>query len=379
MTIWYVSRSYYPSVTGGTLIRKAQVDSFVANGFKVKVVTPCYALRPPSLDDLTISVPISRLGLKVGGLFERLGIWEDYLDLWVRQSYALLVDRVGCADIVFSTSGGELGCIKLGSLLRSTIGCKHVVNFHDPLDYSLVNGKIIDHRFHVSRERSEFKYLRDADLIITSSELNRASLQNKYPTICSKVVNNYFGYVENVAQVKKRPKGKLCIAYGGGFAELQSPHLLALAGIRLQDVELVFIGNWESYLPLAPYASTCRLVKQLAHKEYLGFMAEQVDVGFVSLTSDYLGACVPSKIYEYINLGIPLLGALPDGDGKNIINKNGYGIAVDYNDIPALRNAIELMKDPQNLERYRSAIARDRADWALKSRIKEVVNRLQSM
>ena len=379
MKIWYITRSYFPTVTGGTIIRKAQVESFISHGFEVEVVTPDYSSLSFTSEVPAIRVPISKLQLKLGAWFERIGIFEDYLDLWVKQSYLSLVSMVKADDIVFTTSGGELGCIKLGSLLQKTIGCKHVVNFHDPLDYSLVNGKIIDQHFHVSREYSEFKYLKNANLIITSSQLNQFSLQNKYPTLASKIVNEYFGYVEGVEQKSERQKEKLCIAYGGGFAELQSPQILAQAGGPMQNVEFAFIGNWESYSPLEPYLATCRFVKPLPHKEYLKYMVEHVDVGFVSLTSDYLGACVPSKIFEYINLGMPILGALPDGDGKNIINDKGYGIAVDYGDIPALRDAIEVMKDPNKFEQFRSAVIRDRADWALQCRIKKVVAWLQNI
>ena len=63
----------------------------------------------------------------------------------------------------------------------------------------------------------------------------------------------------------------------------------------------------------------------MPHNEFLKFMIENIDIGFVSLANDYLGACVPSKIYEYINLGLPIIGALPNGDGLDIINKNNYG------------------------------------------------------
>jgi len=55
-------------------------------------------------------------------------------------------------------------------------------------------------------------------------------------------------------------------------------------------------------------------------------MNVSIDVGSVSLFNDYLGACVASKIYEYINLEIPIISALPLDDGKDIINAIGYCI-----------------------------------------------------
>jgi glycosyltransferase involved in cell wall biosynthesis len=348
-------------------------------GFNVEVVTPLYYSQHPIFDKSINRLPLSRWALKIGMLFERLGFFDDYMDIWVNKSYKFLINKVRSEDIVFSTSGGELGCIKLGSLLKKMTGCKHVVNYHDPLDYSLVNGKIIDNRLHASREYAEYKYLKDSDLVITSSQLNKASLQDKYPEIAKKIVNEYFGYVDSAIQVKRKSSNKLSIAYGGSFTAHQSPDILAKAGSQIPNVDILFIGHWESYKPLAKYASTCQFVKSLPNKEYLAFITKNVDVGFVSLASNYLGACVPSKIFEYINLGIPILGALPDGDGKDIINNNGYGIAVDFDDIPALMNAIEVMKNPNKLNQYQAAIALDRDKWAMDSRMKKVVSWLQAI
>ena len=377
--IYYITRSYSPPVTGGTIIRKAQVDQLICHDYDVRIVTPNYATAEIVNNADFIKHPISKVALRLGSYLEKYGLYDDYLDQWVKKTSSHLLDKITPDDIVISTSGGELGCIKLGSIIKEKSKCKLIVNLHDPLDYSLVNARVLDNKYHVSREKQEKQYLQNADLIITSSQLNQKSLQTKYPELAGRIVNNYFGYVEQIKIKEKISSGKIRIAYGGVFLPEQSPHILAEAASQYDDIELIFIGNWEHYKPLKPYLDHCRCIPPLGHAEYLRFMMENVDVGFVSLTSDYLGACVPSKLYEYINLGLPILGALPEGDAKDIINKSGYGIAVPYDDLSALRDAILAMKNPNAFQQYSTAVMRDRDSWAMEHRIKEVVTWLNDL
>ena len=108
-------------------------------------------------------------------------------------------------------------------------------------------------------------------------------------------------------------------------------------------------------------------------------MIENIDIGFVSLTNDYLGACVPSKIYEYINLALPILAALPNGDGQNIINQNSYGISCKYYDINGLKNALKKFKDKNFVNKCQNNILRDRDKWFMKNRILEVDSWLRAL
>lgn len=79
----------------------------------------------------------------------------------------------------------------------------------------------------------------------------------------------------------------------------------------------------------------------LPHKEFLKFMSENIDIDFVSLANDYRGACVPPKIYEHTNLELPIIGALPEGDGMTRINDNKYGAVCKYDDINSLSNIVK--------------------------------------
>ena len=375
--IWYISRTYLPEKTGGALIRIAQVEFFRAQGAKVMVVTPNYEDQESVVFEDEIKLSYQKSTIWVNQIFERLGIYEDYLDQWVLDNFALLKDQVKKEDYIFATSGGELGCIKLGSLLKNALGCKFVVNLHDPVDYTRVSGRKINSLPHISREGQERKYLQNADLIITSSKSNQVSLREKYPALGTRIQNSYFGYVSKaVLREKALATSKLTIVYGGTYDKNQSPEKLAQTVQGMENVEAHFVGSHRDYKPLdlaRKNQDNCKFTPQMSYQDFLQYLVEHASMGFVSLGSPYLGACVPSKIYEYINIGLPILGALPMGDAKDIINHQGYGVACDFKDAQALRTAIvEIGADQYLLGKYRQQILLDKHAWYMPLRMAEV-------
>lgn len=386
--IYYLTRSYYPyQKGGGPLMRNGAVKYLQELGYEVVVVMPNYNSNEIIIENNIWQIPFKgRYIQKLFSFLERVGFYEDYLDKWVRSAFEYLKDKISEVDIIFATSGGELGTIKLGYLLKNKSNiaqicnksCRFVTNLHDPIDYTLVHGKKINAKFHISREKQEQKYLSNSDLIITSSKSNLASLISKYPEIKDKIKCNYFGYIEKIDIDINRYKksNKLKIAYIGSISSTQKPEILYEAYRNLnkkENIEIYFIGNYKNYKPLYNICdSNVKFIDFIPHKELLKFVTENIDIGFVSLANDYLGACVPSKIYEYINLELPIIGALPCGDGMKIINENNYGIACKYYDIKGISNAILKFRDKLFLENIRNNIVKDKRLWAMSEKIKEV-------
>jgi len=377
MNIWFLTRSLYPyQKTGGGQIRLGQIKFLENLGYKIKIVMPHYNLNRLNIQDNIIQIPMN-YSVRLHSYMERLGINEDYLDKWVENAFDYLKDKVKKEDVVFATSGGELGMIKLGSQLKLKTDCRFIVNFHDPLDYSLVNGLKLDNKFHVSREKQEYKYLKNSDFIVTSSNSYKLSLQTKYPSMKDKMVNNYFGYIEKIQLLNKsvNVSDKLKIAYVGIMGSLQKPEILyeIYKKCDIDNVEIYFVGDYKKYKPLHNIEDeNVKFIDYMPHEDFLKFMTQNIDIGFVSLTSDYLGACVPSKIYEYLNLGLPMIGALPDGDGKDIINDNSYGIACKYDDLDGLIKGMKKFSDKEYLVSIKNNIIKNRDSWSMEHRIKEV-------
>ncbi|EJP74536.1 MULTISPECIES: glycosyltransferase [Campylobacter] len=386
MKIWYFTRSFYPFIkTGGALIRTSQVKNFKKFGWNIETVTPNYNSKKLVIENGVYHVPFSAIyNQKIANIFERLGIYEDYLDGWVKQAFEILKDKIDSSDILFATSGGELGMIKLGSLLKQRYNCKLIVNFHDPIAYSKVCGLKIDNRFHISREKSEKKYLEQTDMIITSSLTNRRSLQKKYPNLKEVIHNNYFGYIAKTTISKRKIVGDtICIAYVGAMSKYQSPEILYEVYKNLKykaRIQIYFIGNYSAYRPLMNINDpNIIFIDYLDHEHFMNFMLENIDIGFVSLSNDYFGACVPSKIYEYINLEIPILGALPDGDAKDIIVKNKFGLAFDYKNIKDMAYAIDEYINIEYIEDIRKNIKIKKDEWFMDNQFKIMNSLLRNL
>lgn len=377
--LYYLARSYYPyQKGGGPQMRAGAVKYLKALGWDIVVVVPNYQTSEVIHNDEVIQIPFPRRYIqKLTSLLERVGVYEDYLDRWVEGAFRYLKDHVQQEDIVLATSGGELGMIKLGSRLEQITHCKFVVNFRDPLNYGYMNGMRRDSKLHIGREKIHDKYLQNARLILTSSQYYAKVLRQRFPTMPAKIVNNYFGYIEplKIIASPRKTDSILRIAYVGTMGSTQRPELLyqAWKALNDKDIELYFIGDYKRYKPLRNIRDEgIYLMDFMPHDQFLTFMREHIDVGFVSLVNDYFGACVPSKIYEYINLGIPILGALPLGDGREMINTNGYGVACDYRDITCLTQHILQLKEPKYRMQIEEKILHDWESWAMQQRIQEV-------
>lgn len=385
--VYYLTRSYAPyDAGGGALMRRGAVEHLTHLGWDVVVVRPNYESFEEEFKENVLMVPFKRKHRqKLSSLLERIGYYEDYLDKWVAHAFNLLKDRITSNDILFATCGGELGMIKLGALLKKEVGCKLVVNFRDPLNYGYTDGMKRDRKFHVGRASVQKKYMECSDLVLTSSMSYASLLSDNFPHLSNKIKNNYFGYHKSIT-CKAKPLGrsdkKLRIAYAGLMSTTQKPEILyeAIKEQKKLDIELYFIGNSEHYKPINAITDPrVTIVPNMPHSEFIDFMQENIDVGFVSLEKDYYGMCVPSKLYEYINLGLPILGALPKGDAIDIINNNQYGCAVRFGDIAGLRVGIEKLALNKQLNLCKENVIKDRKQWSMECTIQEVHRMLQAL
>lgn len=249
----------------------------------------------------------------------------------------------------------------------------------DPINYTTVFGKMVDNKFHVNRDKLEEKYLKNVDAVITSSLVNLKNLSNKYNFLKNRIYNNYFGYIKKkeLSNVISKSR-KIRIAYSGSMlSSVQKPENLIniIRNLDKTKVEIYFIGNISVNKKLKKIKdSNIKFINYMEHEEYLKFMSENIDLAFVSLSKDYYSACVPSKIYEYINLELPILGLLPlNSDSIDIINDNKFGFACALEDSKLIVNKInEIISNKNILLEYRSSLKEKKDDWFMKNKIIEV-------
>jgi glycosyltransferase involved in cell wall biosynthesis len=372
--IYFLSRTSDQKVGGG-LIRFAQAKYFRENGFRVIMVLPNYNDNQIIIDNDMIYVPI-KMPIRMGLIFEHIGIIEDYLFEWSKRVIHILKKIVSTEDILFASSGGELTMLRIASEIKKITFCRYIANLHDPIVYTTVNGEWVGRKLHVPLDKLEKRFLSNADLVITSTRSYAESLYRKYPELEKRVDCMYFGYISKIKLTKKRIDDCLVIVYGGTFQKTQSPELLAETTHGMQGVNTVYIGNHSSYKPLDRFRKNVKTLSSMSQVDYNNYLQDNVDVGFVSLYNKIHRYCIPSKIFEYINAGIPIIGALPKGEAFDIINGLGFGIAVEFNDKEGLKNAINEMKKRESWDYYRSNVLRERDKWHLNSRMSIELNRI---
>lgn len=356
--IIYITNSYLPRLTGGTIARAGQVKALRLAGFKVVIVT---AEPQNEASEDVIQIPITH-NRKIFNIFQRLRIYDDELDPWVDKTIESCKDFIKPEDIIFAVSGGDLSSLKVGSLLASRYKLKSYCSLHDPINFMRIEGLAEDSRFFLHRNRTVLKILSTYTQVFTTNKKFLKYLSDFSFFKRQVPINNYLGFNNKVAIGEtKSPSEYLNLAYGGNLGKNQSPEIF-LKLLELENVKLHFIGDFSKNAILSKFSHP-RLIKimSLPQDEYLQYMLNTIDFGLVSLVNEYHSFCVPSKIYEYINLCLPILGLLPSGDASDIINQNGYGLATTPKDIQVI---FDFLKNKSyDYQTLRNKISSERDMW----------------
>lgn len=183
-------------------------------------------------------------------------------------------------------------------------------------------------------ERFNYK---SADLILGQSNEILTHLTSLFPEKETFLYRNYPDFETLKSEVKVSSDGKLKIVYAGllGIAqgvlklcqELNYDNIelhIYGAGAEQEKIETFIKSN--QHLPITYYGE---LTRNKLHKEL-----QQYDVALIPLLNRIYGS-VPSKIFEYSKLGLPIL-YFGGGEGEDIIKEYDLGWiaeAGDYNDL----------------------------------------------
>ena len=124
----------------------------------------------------------------------------------------------------------------------------------------------------------------------------------------------------------------------------QSPEILYDAWLKCKNkchIDIHFVGNTASMIKRRGPMDGAKFPGYLLGSELSKYLKNKVDVAFFSLSSDYLGLCVPSKFFDYINYELPIIASLPKGDVRDYIIEKEVGIVCNINEIQCLANSMD--------------------------------------
>ncbi len=269
---------------------------------------------------------------------------------------AVAVNRCQSIDVLYSTSTAVTSHL-IAYLLKKLLHKPWVADFQDPWsqDYDLG----FPSAFHKGwAEHLEYLILRNADRVTVTTGPLRRMLLDKHTTIPpNKLIVIPMGFDPDVfKEIQAVPQSKFTITHFGNFYSHRSPapFLTALSlGVRehpglARDVKVLFFGNFD--------AKMLALTEELLNRHKLagivrleGTVPQKIGIQHLMssdvllLVTDAGGSgrnLIPSKLFEYLATGRPILALAPDGAPADIVRMARAGLIVEPDKVQAIRDAI---------------------------------------
>ena len=355
--IYFLTKSYPPQDGGGgALLKRHCVEIMTKNGLDVEVI--CLGKENSRLENIRYFK--NKRNIKISLLKQRLGILEDYLDPWSEDILSYLKSCVKSNDTIFATCGGELSGIKIGSKIKDISNCKFIAHFHDPLDHTTINLEKLDYKFHKNRNIFLRKYLHNCNNILTSTRTYARHLS----FVTNKPVSHaYFGFIGKPIrrgdEAFLQSEG-LNIIYGGsdGYAQRSQQIFKLLHNTQSDPDKIHFHVFGKSRMKTNKFHVHHHGL--LPRDEYIGSLTYPNMLGYVSLGPTYFRNCIPSKIFDFISMQIPILAILPYGEAFELIREKKIGISIVPGDKHSLKLALEKFRDEKF---YRDSMEAQQDCW----------------
>jgi len=163
------------------------------------------------------------------------------------------------------------------------------------------------------------------------------------------------------------PKDKFRLVYGGNLGKPQGIDFL-LDSINslhaIPDVHLTIIGDGTEYGRVKKIIEennikNITLLKFLSKQEYIAILA-CMDVGLIFLDHRFTIPNIPSRILDYLDVGLPVITATDQAsDIGKIIYKNGAGISCVSDNVKDFISSILVLKNDSDLRSLLSKGARE--------------------
>ena len=273
---------------------------------------------------------------------------------WLPFAYFKALQLAKRYDIkaVYSTSGPLTSHLIAYSLNRRT-GIPWVADFRDEWfeDPALTMPTRIHRRLHYALES---RIVRKADRIIAMAPAFNALLK-KHDLNHDKFSTLYGGYdlddiVGDVKEARKhRQAGRLIITFTGLFYSTFKPNvliqtindLIESGQIERGTITLRFVGaNRLEDLDVDDKYGICEMTGFVPRTESIQYMLGS-DLLLLLLSRQRGRDVIPSKLFEYMASGVPILALVPqNGSAAEMIRRSETGYVVDYEDREGTKNTL---------------------------------------
>lgn len=297
----------------------------------------------------------------VGQIAALSGLAPDPFGNWVKPAISTAREIVKEHGIVYAVVP-PVSNAKIASTIAKEKKLPLVIDFRDDV-------------FNLSKE-----ILHQANLIVASTPVSLQNMLSYYKLDPDKGIVVFNGYPVERISSQHSTSSKLRIIYAGLLNIDQDPALLARA-VRYMEkryphtkgkVQVNYYGpkNYYTQLFLRKY-----LTPNIRYHGYLPFAQilekiTQADLAYTSLRDERKAYCIPSKVFQYISMEVPILATGPDGALKDFINQNQIGRFSNSDDLEAQAEDIYyLLSNPTALAQMKQNLQKIKPEFAMKSQV----------
>lgn len=177
-------------------------------------------------------------------------------------------------------------------------------------------------------------------------------------------------------------EGKFVAAYMGthGMAHALSKVLEAAEMLKARDdIAFFFAGSGAERARVEQIVAERRLTNvrliPRQSKERMPALWSLCDLSIVPLRdTPVFSTVIPSKIFESMGMGVPILMSLPEGESTGIVRRSGAGVCVRPEDPSDMADAIaRLADDPEEMRRLRATAWRVAPDFSRDTQARRMI------
>ena len=375
----------FPPIGRGNSITNACVANHLADDFDVQVICMerkdgfllSYQEDQSLVAGLNPRLKVRRVrqakwgGLNVG--LYALGLLPCYYLNWAWKVWRRRMDLIREPGILFAVYP-VFSDLVVARALSKQYGYPLLVDFRD--DFAGVMSRGWRRALGGFYRFLESWILRQADAVTVTTETLKQDLVKRYRLQEERVrvVYNVVPSAPETSPGTRGEKGSMRIIYAGAISRIQRPEILLKAYAHLVKTrpELLERVEVEIYGPKGPYfsmhvqkylGSGCTYGGFIPHSEIIDKIAA-ADIGFLALGDATYAYATPTKLFEYIELGVPMVAVLPLGAARDLIEKYQIGLVADLGDVEGLAECIGTMSVSEELrERCRANMDRIREQF----------------
>lgn len=286
-------------------------------------------------------------------------------------------------DIIFATLS-PYNSAKIARKIGKKKRIPWIIDLRDPwaLDENRVYPSILNRLFDTAKMKKE---IFAASIVIMNTPQAKENLIKKFPKITNKkveIITNGYDESDFIEQPEKRDDRHFRIVHTGFlhtkigldanhkrkyyriFGKSKSDvnfltrsHFYLMIAVEkvakripefADDFELILAGKNsdcdKKVIENSPLYKNVIFTGYLPHNESINLLrtTDMLFLPMQELSKGISATIVPGKLYEYLASGRPILGAVPEGDARKYLLKNGGNYVVFPSDVEEMERAIEL-------------------------------------